>query len=81
MLEEAGIEIKNIKPATFTNDVFEKEQKHYVTVFVTAEYASGNVRVMEPDKCETWDWFEWGTLPSPLFIPVSNLVAQGYSPS
>ena len=78
--EEVGIEIKNIKPATFTNDIFEKEQKHYITVYVTAEYATGEVAVMEPDKCEEWRWFSWAALPDPLFIPIGNLLKQGYSP-
>ena len=30
--EEAGIEIKNIIFATATNDIFENEQKHYITI-------------------------------------------------
>jgi len=78
--EEVGIEIENIRPATFTNDFFEKEHKHYVTVFVTADYAAGDVKVLEPDKCEEWGWFEWSALPAPLFVPLKNLLAQGYSP-
>jgi len=38
--EEAGIKIKNIRPAPWTNDIFKKEKKHYVTLFVLADYAS-----------------------------------------
>lgn len=80
VLEEAGIEIKNIKSATFTNDIFPKEQKHYITAYVTADYSAGEVKVMEPDKCEEWKWVNWNVLPEPLFIPISNLLKQGYSP-
>jgi len=79
-LEEAGIEIKNIKFATATNDFHKNEDKHYVTIFVTAEYESGEVRVMEPDKCEKWEWFSWDSLPSPLFLAVENLLKQGFNP-
>lgn len=78
--EEVGIEIENIRPATFTNDIFQKEHKHYITTFVTADHSSGEVRIMEPDKCEEWKWFDWNELPKPLFIPVGNLLKQGYSP-
>lgn len=78
--EEVGIEIKNIEQATFTNDIFEKEQKHYITVYITADYSTGEVKVMEPDKCEEWRWFDWNALPEPLFVPITNLRNQGYSP-
>jgi len=52
--EEAGIEIKNIKAGPYTNDIFDQE-KHYITLFLISEYDSGEVRVMEPDKCDEWD--------------------------
>jgi len=78
--EEVGIEITNITPVAFTNDIFEKEQKHYITIYVTAEYASGEVKLMEPDKCDEWRWVEWSALPTPLFLPIQNLLKQGYSP-
>lgn len=78
--EEVGITIQNIKLATVTNDIFEEDQRHFVTIFVTADYSSGDVKVMEQEKCEGWEWFNWDTLPKPLFIPVRNLLNQGYSP-
>ena len=79
-LEEVGIKIKNIKSGPFTNDFFENEGKHYVTLYVISEYDSGEVRIMEPEKCECWEWFEWHNLPNPLFIPAQNLLKQGFSP-
>lgn len=78
--EETGIKIKNIRPVRFTNDIFEKEQKHYITLFMLSDYMSGDVKVMEPDKCERWDWFSWDKMPTPLFIPIQNLLEQGYRP-
>ena len=78
--EEIGIEIKNLRLGPFTNDVFKKERKHYVTLFVIAEYASGKAKVMEPEKCEKWAWFEWNRLPEPLFLPIQNLLKQGFNP-
>ena len=78
--EEVGIEITNLQIATFTNDFFRKEQKHYVTLFVLSDYSQGKVRVCEPEKCEKWEWFSWSELPSSLFIPIQNLLEQNYSP-
>jgi 8-oxo-dGTP diphosphatase len=80
VLEETGIEIKNIKLGPFTNDIFKKEGKHYVTLFLISDYDSGEVRVMEPDKFEKWGWFEWGKLPKPLFLPIQNLLKQKFNP-
>jgi 8-oxo-dGTP diphosphatase len=78
--EEAGINIKNVRFATATNDIFEDEGKHYITLFILADYDSGEVRIMEPEKCEKWGWFEWENLPQPLFLPNQNLLKLNYSP-
>ena len=78
--EEAGIEVKNIRVSTFTNDVFEDENKHYVTLYVISDYNLGKVKVCEPEKCEEWGWFSWSSLPNPLFLPVENLLKQNFNP-
>ena len=62
----------------YTNDVFQKEKKHYITLFVVADYDSGVLKLKEPEKCEKWDWFEWGKLPEPLFLPIKNLLKQNF---
>jgi 8-oxo-dGTP diphosphatase len=74
--EEAGIVIRNIVPGGFTNDVFIDAEKHYVTLFVTAEHEAGEPEVMEPEKCEHWQWFKWNELPEPLFLPIRNFLKQ-----
>ena len=78
--EEAGIEIKNIKFYTITNDVHKNEDKHYITIFMLAEHDSGEPQILEPDKCEKWQWFSWDNLPKPLFLPIENLLKQGFNP-
>ena len=80
VLEEAGIKIRDIRFGTFTNDIFEKEGKHYVTLFLISNYAYGELVVKEPEKCEGWDWFEWKNLPQPLFLPIQNLLKQEFNP-
>lgn len=80
--EETGLSVKNVRFGTATNDIFSEENKHYITIFMIADYDSGDVHVMEPDKCEKWEWFEWKeeALPHPLFIPQQSLIRLGYSP-
>lgn len=79
-VEEAWITIKNISIWPFTNDIFEKENKHYITIYVISDYDNWEVRIMEPEKCEKWDWFDWDNMPENLFIPTKNLVQQWYNP-
>jgi len=79
-MEETGIAIKNIRFGGVTNDIFENEQKHYITICMVADFASGEVKLMESDKCEKWEWFEWDKLPRPLFLPTQNLLKQNFNP-
>ena len=76
--EETGIQIKNLQVVSFTNDIF--KDKHYITIFVVADHDHGEARVMEPEKCEQWQWFEWKDMPHPLFLPVQNLLKQNFNP-
>ncbi|MDD4938164.1 MAG: NUDIX hydrolase [Candidatus Shapirobacteria bacterium] len=78
--EETSISIKNIRFLSITNDVFKKEKKHYITIFIVANYFSGEVRIMEPNKCREWKWFDWDNLPQPLFLPIKNLIKQKINP-
>ncbi len=79
-MEETSITIKNIRFGTITNDIFLTENKHYVTIFMLADYKSGEVKIMEPEKCTRWDWFSWNKLPQPLFVPIQNLRGKNFNP-
>jgi len=78
--EELGIKIKNIRPAPYTNDIFEKEGRHYITLFFVADFDSGEPVIKELDRIECFDWFEWDQMPRPLFLPIENLLQQGFDP-
>ncbi len=69
------ISVRNVKD---TNDIFKQEKKHYITLFVVADYDSGVLELKEPEKCEKWDWFEWIKLPEPSFLPIKNLLKQNF---
>ncbi len=80
-MEETGLEIDIIKELpVVTNDFFKKEDKHYVTVYIRANYIGGEAKILEPDKCYGWDWFSWDSMPDDIFIPVANLKRGGYNP-
>jgi uncharacterized protein (TIGR00730 family) len=77
-LEEAGIELGVCEFAGVTNDIFEAEGRHYVTVFYTSIWRGGEPSVREPSKCEAWRWAPWHDLPENLFLPLRHLREQGF---
>lgn len=78
--EETNLDIKNVRFVALTNDIYSEENKHYITIFMQGEYAGGEVKVMEPEKAERWDWYKWDEMPKPLFLPIVHLLEQGYNP-
>lgn len=81
VLEESGIEIKNLRLGPYTNDYFKDEDLHYITLFVIADHASGTPVIMEPEKCLGWQWIGWDDMPKPWFLPIENLKNKGFNPS
>lgn len=91
-LEETGLEITNVKFLTATNSTKIDGSKHYITIFMTARLADANAQpqLLEPDKCEGWEWMEWKTMlewdstikssksagVNALFQPMSDLIQQ-----
>lgn len=73
-LEETWINIKNIQHIHTTNDIFIEDNKHYVTIFMKCDYESWNVKLLEEDKFEKWEWFDKNKLPENLFLPIKNLL-------
>jgi 8-oxo-dGTP diphosphatase len=66
VMEEAGIEITNIRFLCVFNQRF-YPPNHFVNIGLVADWKSGEPKVMEPEKCDGWDWFTLDDLPSPMF--------------
>jgi len=47
-----------------TNDIMQQYGKHYITVFMLADWIDGEAENTEPDKCEGWEWISYGKLMS-----------------
>jgi 8-oxo-dGTP diphosphatase len=75
--EETGIDIYGISPVGFSNDIFEDEGLHYVTLFFEGLF-KGNQKAKdrEPDKTEKWMWFGKDDIPSPLFPPLKKVIGD-----
>ena len=73
LLEETGIKALSIQRGPYTSDMIDRA-KHYVTLSVVVDRFEGIPQVMEPNKCEGWDWFSPTELPSPLFVTLRSLL-------
>jgi 8-oxo-dGTP diphosphatase len=77
VLEETGITIKDIEPLCFTNDIFETDGLHYVTLFFEAEWdKKQEPKDMEPDRTEKWKWFPLDEVPKGLFPPLKQAIKR-----
>lgn len=66
-LEEAGIKIKNLR-FNFVANQLQYLPKHFVNISFIADWESGEAKVMEPDKFESWDWYDIESIPEPLYV-------------
>lgn len=80
-LEETGIELDAVQFRAITNDVFETEGVHYVTIWMEGEYLDGEPTVRAGYELAEVRWFSWDALPSELFLPLSNLLTGRCYPS
>lgn len=75
--EETDIDITNVKFKCITNDIFD-EGKHYITVWMQADYLSGKAKVNALNELNEIGWYEWESLPLPLFQSMINLTNGDY---
>ena len=79
--EETNLEIKVVNFVAVTNDVFEAENKHYISLWMESEYSSGEPMLNAPYESDAIDWFSWNELPQPLFIPFQHLIKSQCYPA
>ena len=78
--EEVGgdIRIGEISFLATTNDIFEKEQQHFVTWHFISEYVDGDAKINEPDKFSDIGWFTSNQMEEMnMFLPMKNLLIRG----
>lgn len=76
--EEAGpVEITEPKFLAISNTMFRDEGKHSITIFVLSDWLEGEPQVTEPEKCESWEWFDYDNLPAPLMLGVQDIKDRG----
>ena len=68
-LEEVDVTIDNVRYVATTNDVMPADNKHYISIWVEADWVSGEPRIMEPDRADSLSWHTFSDLPDGLFEP------------
>lgn len=69
VLEETGLHVEDVRFLALTEDRFDADKKHYVTIWVECNWVAGEPIITEPDKYLDHQWRTFKTLPSPLFEP------------
>ena len=78
MLEETGMTITDATFLTITNDIFEDEGRHDVTIWIEGKYVSGEPWLDPSGEISACGWFPWSVLPTPLSLSFKNFLAQGF---
>lgn len=65
--EEAGLQIKNVHLFIVTNNIWRELGKHYVTIFMAADWDSGEAIAGKGHESAEWAWYDLKNLPEPLF--------------
>lgn len=78
--EETGVEISEAAVVGLTNDLHD-DGKHNVTVWLAAEHAAGEARIVSPDELTDVGWFSPSALPAPLYRSTRNFFeGRSYPP-
>lgn len=75
-MEESGLEIVNVRFQYLAN-VRKYAPKHYVHIGLLADWKTGEPKVLEPDKCVGWEWYDLEDLPEPLF-EMTKMAIENY---
>jgi len=72
--EETGVRVWDPRFLGYTNDVFEPEGLHFVTLWFEADHLEGEAELKAPDEHSEIGWFRQEHLPAPLFAPFLRLL-------
>ncbi len=76
--EETGLKIKNLRFGAVTTTMFPEESRQSITIWILSDYQNGQPFIVEPDKCEKLEWYDFNSLPQPLFSPWTQLLESKF---
>jgi 8-oxo-dGTP diphosphatase len=73
--EETGLVVSEPELVSVADEIY--DNTHYVGFGITALYRAGEPKLMEPEKCSEWRWFDINALPDNLF-KATRMVMKNY---
>ena len=70
--EETNLEIDQLELFGASDDI--ATDRHFVTLQIIAKSSNGELKVMEPDKEDKWEWFELTNLPENVYSPSKKFI-------
>lgn len=70
--EETNLDIEDMVVFGAADDI--QPDRHFVTAHVLARKCGGELRVMEPEKQDAWQWLSLEALPENLYSPSKKLI-------
>ncbi len=68
--EETNLDVETIEVFNVHDDI--STDRHFITIQVIARNFSGELKAMEPEKIDKWEWFDLDNLPENLYTPSKN---------
>ncbi len=78
--EEVGMDVTEARFRAVTNDMFEDEGRHYITIWMDCQTLPQEPVIAAEREVAELGWFIWDTLPGPLFLPLENLLKKNSYP-
>ena len=63
--EETDLDVEPVEIVSVADEMryIKTDDKHYLNIGVKVIYQGGEPKIMEPDKCTKWEWFDLNNLP------------------
>lgn len=75
--EETNLTSLSALEGPWTYEFFPLKNRQYISTHIFITEFSGELKLMEPNKCKEWRWFKLDELPKNLFLSVQALLAKG----
>jgi len=77
--EETGLSIEKLKLISVADEMryIKSDNKHFLNIGFLTNFCGGTPKVMEPDKCIEWRWFDLDNLPKNL-LEGTELILNNY---
>lgn len=76
--EECNLSIRTAHKGPWFSNIHQDQGAldHSISLFYLVTDFSGKLTTKEPDKCESWNWYELNKLPTPLFAPMQSFIHE-----